>query len=75
MKKKIILSLCILLAVILLFPIPYHLKDGGTVVYQAILYSVEDVHRLAPLDDLPEHPYFEGIRIKILGIKVFDNVK
>ena len=48
MKKKIIIAIAIIIAVVLLFPIPMRLKDGGTVKYQAILYSISDVHRLAP---------------------------
>lgn len=48
MKGKAIIGVSILLAIILLIPIPMRLKDGGTVVYNAILYRVEDVHRLAP---------------------------
>lgn len=75
MKKKIIVGIGILLAIILLFPIPYHIKDGGSIEYKAILYSVTDVHALNDLENHPEHPYCEGIRIEILGIEVFDNVK
>ena len=32
MKKKVIRGICILLAIILLIPIPSRLKDGGTIV-------------------------------------------
>ena len=45
MKKKVMISICVLLAIVLLVPIPMCLKDGGTVVYRAVLYQVEDVHR------------------------------
>ena len=44
MEKKLIIGICILLIAVLLIPIPLRLKDGGTVVYTAILYSIEDVH-------------------------------
>lgn len=47
------------------------LKDGGTVEYRAILYSVWDVHRLA-LDE--KTGYEEGLIVEILGIEVFNNV-
>lgn len=41
MKKKIIaLILATLVLAILLIPIPMHLKDGGTVVWSAIVYRV-----------------------------------
>ena len=48
------------------------MKDGGTVKYQAILYSVSDVHRLAPSN---ASGYEEGLVIEILGMQVFNNVK
>lgn len=72
MKKKVIIAIAILLAVVLLCPIPMRLKDGGTVKYQAILYSVSDVHRLSPS---AEGGYEEGLIIEILGMQVFHNVK
>ena len=72
MKKKIIIVTSILIAIVLLCPIPMRLKDGGTVKYQALLYSVSDVHRLAPST---ESGYEDGIVIEILGMQVFNNVK
>lgn len=72
MKKKRILAACVLLAVILLFPIPLRMKDGGTVKYQAILYSISDVHRLAPSKP---GGYEEGIIIEIFGMQVFNSVR
>lgn len=48
MKKRKRIIICVLLAILLLIPIPLRLKDGGTVKYQALLYSVSKVHRLAP---------------------------
>ena len=47
------------------------LKDGSTVEYRAILYSVWGVHRLA-LDE--KAGYEEGLIVEILGIEVFNNV-
>lgn len=73
MKKKIMVSLCLLLAILLLTPIPMRLKDGGTVVYRAVLYQVEDVRRLAPVT--AENEYIEGTVIKILGMEIFNNLK
>ncbi len=73
MKGKAIIGVSILLAIILLIPIPMRLKDGGTVVYNAILYRVEDVHRLAPVDS--EQEYIEGTIVKLLRIEVFNNVE
>ena len=44
MKKKAIMVVIILL--ILLFPIKYQLKDGGTVEYKSLLYKVSKVNSL-----------------------------
>ena len=74
MKKKGIIGLCILLVIILLIPIPMRLKDGGTVVYNAILYQVEDVRRIDP-EATSEDDYLEGTIIKILGIEVYNDVE
>ena len=63
----------LLLAIILLIPIPLRLKDGGTVEYKALAYSVSRVHRLASVK--AEKEYEEGIIIKVLGIEVYNNVE
>lgn len=73
MKKKVIIGLCTLLTIILLLPIPLHLKDGGTVEYKAVLYSVQRVHKLGSVDSVQE--YLEGTVVKVLGFEVFNNVK
>lgn len=68
MKKKIIRITIIIIALILLFPIPLRYKDGGTVKYQAVLYSITDYHAFRGVDG-----YDTGIEIKILGITVYEN--
>ncbi len=73
MKKKITVTVIILLIAILIIPIPMRLKDGGTVKYQAVLYSISNVHRLAPTEN--DVSYEDGIIIEILGIEVFNHVK
>ena len=73
MKKRNVAIICILLAIVLLIPIPLRLKDGGTVVYKALAYSVSRVHRLASVK--AEKEYEEGIIIKVLGIEVYNNVE
>ena len=70
--KKVITAICIILVIALLLPVPMRMKDGGTVKYQAILYSVSDVHRLAPS---AESGYEEGIIIELLGVQIFNSVK
>lgn len=71
MKKTIMVVVFAFLAIVLLFPLPLRLKDGGTVRYQALLYSVSDVHRLALST---ESGYEDGIIIEILGIQVFNSL-
>ena len=73
MKKRNVAIICILLAIVLLIPIPLRLKDGGTVVYKALAYSVSRVHRLASVK--AEKEYEGGIIIKVLGIEVYNNVE
>lgn len=72
MKKAVVIIIFAVVMAILLIPVPLHLKDGGTVVYQAILYSVSDVHSLNP--DKPDG-YDDGTIIRILGIEVYNNVE
>lgn len=74
MKKKVMIGICVLLAIVLLVPIPMRLKDGGTVVYHAVLYQVEDVHRLGAVD-MAEDEYLEGMIVRILGMEVYNSVE
>lgn len=68
------IGICVLLAIVLLVPIPMRLKDGGTVVYHAVLYQVEDVHRLGAVDTA-EDEYLEGMIVRILGMEVYNSVE
>ena len=71
MKGKAIAIGLILLMFILLIPIPLRYKDGGTVEYRALLYSVYDVHRLAIE---PVGGYDDGIIVEVLGFEVYNSV-
>ena len=73
-KLKILSSNVCEPMLILLIPIPIGLKDGGTVVYDAILYKVEKVHTINP-DMNSEQEFLEGLRIYFLSFEIFDNVK
>ena len=68
MKKKLIRITIIIISLILLFPVPLRYKDGGTVKYQAVLYSITDYHALRGVD-----VYDTGIEIKILGKTIYEN--
>ena len=48
-----------------------HLKDGGSVKYSALLYSVTDVHRINSVTS----GYEDGTIIEILGFEVYNNVQ
>lgn len=63
-----------MLAIVLLVSIPMNLKGGGTVVYNAILYQIEDVHRIDP-EAASENDHLEGTIVKILGIEVYNDVE
>lgn len=73
MKKKVIIIVSIIIVVlILLVPVPFVLRDGGTVEYKALLYKVSDIHRLTIME---ENKHEEGIIIEVLGIEIYNNVK
>ena len=74
MKKKVMIGIYVLLAIVLLVPIPMRLKDGGTVAYRAVLYQIEDIHRLSVVD-APEDEYLEGMIVRILEMKVYNSVE
>ena len=81
MKKKIIILIIVIVLFILLVPIPMHLKDGRTVEYKALLYTVSKVHRLnlIPIEEMEKEEnnkgYEDGIIIEILGFEIYNNVK
>ncbi|MGN1270181.1 MAG: DUF3221 domain-containing protein [Clostridia bacterium] len=69
-KKNILIITIIVLLVILLFPIPMKLKDGGSIEFKALLYSVTKYHKLTPAN--AEKEYIDGIGIKILGMEIIN---
>lgn len=72
-KKNILIIAIIVLLVILLFPFKINrLRDGGTVEYKALLYSVTKYHKLVPENS--EKEYIDGIGIKILGKEIYNNI-
>lgn len=71
-KKVRIILIVVTFVVIACIPIKQRLKDGGSIRYQAILYSVTKVHEMP--HDL-DGDYITGIRINILGIPVIDTTK
>ena len=72
MKNKFLLIVIIILLLILLIPIPMRLKDGGSIRFQALLYSVTKYHKLSETLD---GNYIDGIGIEVLGVEIIDNTK
>lgn len=70
-SKRPIIVVTIVLSIILLLPIPLFYKDGGTVEYRAILYSVEKAHSIS----LEGSGYDIGTRVRILFWEVYDDVE
>lgn len=73
MKRKF-MAIFFIVIVVLLFPFKSTMRDGGTVAYEAVIYTVYDVHRIvAPEDELVDNEYIEGTIIEVFGIEVFNN--
>ncbi len=70
MKKRTIAIIIVILLIVLLFPIRYRLKDGGSIVYKSITYQVTKVHRLYDINGIEE-----GWEIDLLGFRIYDNTK
>ncbi len=79
MKKKVTAIIVVFVCLILFFPIRISLKDGGSVRYQALTYSITKVHSIRLEEEAiqggKDKRYEEGFVVEILGIEVFDNVE
>ena len=71
MKNGVLMIVGLLLAAVLLIPIPMRLRDGGSVEYRAILYKVVDVRRI---DAQSPDGYIDGTVVEILGMEVYRDV-
>ena len=58
----------------MLIPIPFKLKDGGTVEWKSLTYSISKVNSIYSIDDI-RMGYKKGVIIKIFNITVFNNSK
>ena len=75
-KSKLFAVVVIIITIILLFPIPLRLKDGGSVEYRSIigLYEVRNWKQMGFIEHAGE-TLKTGITVKLFGIKVYDNTK
>lgn len=71
MKKKILIAVIVIILLVLLVPIPMRLRDGGTIEYKALIYTISKVHRL---NHNSKSGYDNGLIIKIFGKEIYNNV-
>lgn len=69
-KKTVIVILAVLA---LLLPVRLVYKDGGSVEYRAILYSVTKRHELA--DQNGQEGFLVGTEVKLLSFEVYNDVE
>lgn len=65
-------TIVILIIIILLFPIPMRLKDGGSIRFQSVLYSVTKINRLN--EDI-DSENIKGWEVEVLNMKVYSNIE
>ncbi len=69
MKKKILIIVVILFLLISFIPIPFRLKDGGSIEFRALTYKITKVHKLGKNLD-----YEEGIIIEVFNKELYSTV-
>lgn len=72
-RSRRIRFILILLVLLLLIPFPAELDDGGTVIYSAVLWSVEKQHSLWKEGDT--RGYMVGTVISILSFELYNDVE
>ena len=76
MKKKLFITIAVIIGIILLFPICLRLKDGGSKEYRSIvgIYEVKIWKQMGYTEEAGEI-LKTGTTVKLFGLKVFDNTK
>lgn len=69
MKKKNLIIALVIIFILMLIPIPFKLKDGGSTEYRAILYNITKIHRI---NHQSSTGYEDGWKIEILGIQIYN---
>lgn len=72
MKKKLKIIIVLIVALILFVPVKLHYKDGGTVKYNAVLWSVTKHHSIAH-DSAGNRGNDTGTTVRILCFKVYSD--
>lgn len=69
-EEKFVLVLIVVFIALMLIPQRTTLKDGGTVVYKSLVYSVYKLHRITNMEGV----VLDGTEIEIFGVMVYKNV-
>lgn len=70
MKRKVLAIIAGIVVALMLIPLPFGLKDGGSIRFQAVLYSVTRVHQL---NEAVVGGYQDGLIVEILGMRVYES--
>ena len=74
MKKKIVIGIVVFVMLVLLVPIRLQMKDGGSVQYKAVLYTVTKYHQITLQENLEDEGIIEsGYRVG-WGVKDLKNI-
>lgn len=68
-KAAVIIAVVVVALAILLIPCRIQYKDGGSVEYKAVTYSITKYHR-GPISG----KYLDGWKIKLFGITLRDDL-
>lgn len=76
-KRRVVVVIAIVIAAMLLIPYPMFYKDGGTVVYDAVLYGVTKQHSIAASEESGGYVsgYNIGTIVRILWFDVYNDVR
>lgn len=72
MKRKLMLVAIAMITAFLLIPRVYGIDDGGSMFFQAPLYSATKYHAL---DSGNEGEYLKGWSVEILGMEIYYHVE
>ena len=68
-KKLITIIISVIMLLALVFPIRTVFKDGGSVQYKSLTYTIINYHKLS---EDTENGYADGLGIKVLGVTIKD---
>lgn len=71
-KKKLALGIAAVLLILCCIPIKMTYKDGGTVKYQAILWSYTRYHSISGTDENDKTIFYEGTEFRLFPFNLFD---